>query len=133
MMRIVVAVLILLAAHFSLSVFMPGDKALFYWPWGNDTRPLIESLGGLPRNNALITTLLASLAGLAFLVAFAALMQIVVPETWFPILTVVASVASIVLFGLHFSALAFLPLLIDAALLFGIFVQHWTVSGLLQP
>lgn len=129
-MRTVVAACILLAAHFTLTIFVPGDKALVYWPWGNNTRPVVAGLGGLPRNDVLMTSLLAWLAGLAFLLAFAALFHTIVPETWFPVLVLAGSLASIILFGLHFSAVALLPIAINVILVFGILVQHWTVADL---
>jgi hypothetical protein len=130
-MRIVVAALIILAAHFSLTAFVPGHKAVFYWPWGRNTRTLVKGIGGLPQDDAIVTSMLAWLAGLAFLLAFAALFQIVVPAILFPILVAAASMASILLFALHFSGLALLPVLVDVVLLFGVLAQHWTPTNLL--
>jgi hypothetical protein len=130
-MRILVAALIILAAHFSLTAFVPGGKALFYWPWGSNTRTLVKGLGGLPRDDAVLTSVLAWWAGLAFFLAFLALFQIMVPEIWFPIFLLSACVSSILLFALHFSVLALLPVLIDVVLLFGVLVQHWTPPNLL--
>jgi hypothetical protein len=130
-MRIVVAALIILATHFSLTAFVPGNKALFYWPWGSNTRTLVNGVGGLPRDDAVVTSVLAWWAGLAFFLAFLGIFQIMVPETWFPIFLLSACVSSILLFVLHFSILALLPLLIDVVLLFGLLVQHWTPANLL--
>lgn len=75
-MCIVVAALIILAAYLSLTAFVPANKDLFDWPWGSKSRTLFKGLGRLTRDDAILTSVLTWLTGLAFLLAFAALFQI---------------------------------------------------------
>jgi hypothetical protein len=54
-----------------------------------------------------------------------------VPTAWFQWLIVAGALFSIVLQLLWFSGWAIFPLLVDVALLWAVFGQHVTVSGLL--
>lgn len=132
-MRIVVVVVLLLAAHFSLTVFVPGGvgKAVFYWPWAADTQPVLAAIGDLPQQGGgVITPALAGIAGLCLLGAAAALLGIVVPAEWWTVLVVIRAVASLALFVLYLSPLAIVPIIIDVILLWGVFIQHWTAASL---
>jgi hypothetical protein len=132
-MQIVVLILLVLAAHFSLTPFAPAKsgKAAFYWPFASDTRPVIAFVGRLPnQSGGLITPVLAAVAGLCFAGAVLGILGIVVPASWWPILVVVAAVASILLYVLYFGVFALLPLAIDAVLLWGVLFQGWTANGL---
>lgn len=132
-MRFVILVLLLLAAHFSLTPFAPAPagKASFYWPFAADSRSWLTTLGGLPQSlGSVITPLLAGLAGLGFLMAALSLFGWVVPANWWLPTIVVAVVASIGLYSLYFGLWSLLPIAIDSVLVWGVFIQHWTATGL---
>lgn len=132
-MRFVIIIVLLLAAHFSLTVFVPGaaGKAAFYWPWAADTQPVLAGIGGVPQQGGgFITPSLAGIAGLCLLGAVAALLGIVVPAEWWTALVIVGAVASLILFVLYFSPLAIAPIILDIVLLYGVFIQHWTVASI---
>jgi len=129
-MRYLVAALLLLSAHFSLTVFVPGaaGKALFYWPWAADSKPVLAFLGGSLKG--VLTPLFAAVAGAAFLCAFLSLFGWLVPVAWWTPLVLAGSLSSILLFLMYLGPMAILPLLLDAALLLGLLLLHWTVAGL---
>ncbi len=132
-MRIVVLVLLLLAAHFNLTAFAPGaaGKAVIYWPWAADSRPILAGIGGLPQESgSIVTPALAGIAGLCLLVAAGALLGIVVPVVWWPPLVIVGSVASMALFVLYIGPLAIIPIAIDVVLVWGVFIQQWSAMAL---
>jgi hypothetical protein len=105
--------------------------AKFYWPFAADSKPWLGAVGGLPAHSgSFVTTLLAGLAGLGFLVAALGLFWSGIPSTWWPVLVLVAAAASILLYVLYFGIWAILPLLLDAVLLLGIIFRHWSASGL---
>jgi len=102
-MRILVAVVLIVGAHFSLTALIPGSKALVYWPFGPESKPIVNVGAGAP------TQLLAVIAG-ASLLAAAALFGLIIPEGWCVPLGIVGSLASI--------------------LLWGVLAQHWTAASL---
>jgi len=131
--RILVLVLLLLGAHFSLTPFAPAQagKARFYWPFAADSRSILSRVGGLPsQSGSIVTPLLGGLAGLCFLAAVPALFSVVVPASWWPFLVAVGSVASILLYVLYLGPNSLLPIAIDLVLLWGVLIQHWTVAAL---
>lgn len=132
-MRIVVIVLLLLGAHFSLTVFAPAQagKAMFYWPFAHDSKPILNNIGGLLKvGESIVTSLLGAVAGLSFLAAVITLFGWVIPAYLWPVLVIVGALASILLYILYFGIYSLVPIAIDAVLLWGVLVQHWTVSGL---
>ena len=132
-MRIIVIILLVLAAHFSLTPFAPakGGKAVFYWPFAADSQPLLGFAGGLPSQpGSVLTPALAGIAGLCFLAAVLGLFGVIVPAQWWPALVVVAAVASMLLYVLYFGLFSIIPIVIDLVLLWGLFVQNWTVTAL---
>jgi hypothetical protein len=131
-MRIVVIIILLLAAHFNLTAFAPAQagKATFYWPFAADSKSWLSFIGGLPQQSGLFTTLLASIAGLGFLAAAFALLGWIVPEGWWLPSVLIAAIASIALYVLYFGGNALIPIALDAVLLWGVIVQGWTVAGL---
>lgn len=132
-MRIVVIVLLVLAAHFSLTPFAPAPagKGAFYWPFAADSKPWLGMIGGLPRpSSRVVTPLLAGVAGLGFLAAALGLFGVIVPANWWQPLVVVASTASLLLYALYIGPWAVLPMAIDAALLWGVLAQHGSVAAL---
>jgi hypothetical protein len=69
-MHIIVAMLLLLGAQFSLTAFAPAQpgKAWLLWPFAADAQPTLNGIGGLPQQSgSVLTPLLAGLSGLAFL------------------------------------------------------------------
>jgi hypothetical protein len=123
-MRILVAVLLLVGAHFSLTALIPGPQALFYWPFGPESRPIVGLGAGLP------TKLLSIVAGVCLLAAAAALFGLIVPEAWFVPLVVAGSIASILLYVLYLGVFSIAPIAIDVILLWGVLAQQWTAIGL---
>lgn len=132
-MRIIVLVLLILAAHFSLTVFAPSPagKAAFYWPWAADSHSFVPDIGGMPQQGAsVVTPALAGIGGLCLLMAALALLGIVVPAAWGVPLIIVGAMASIALFVLYLSPLALLPIALNLILLWGVFLQNWTIESL---
>ena len=129
-MRYVVAILLLLGAHFSLTAFVPGaaGKARFYWLWAADSKPALAFLGGSLKG--VLTPLFAAVAGAAFLCAFLSLFGWLVPAGWWTPLVLAGSLSSALLFLMYLGPMAILPLLVDMALLVGVLVLRWTVAGL---
>ena len=131
-MRIVVIIILLLAAHFNLTAFAPAQagKATFYWPFAADSRSWLSFIGGLPQQSGLLTTLLAAVAGLGFLAAAFALIGWIVPEDWWLPLVIIAAIVSAMLYVLYFGGNALIPIALDAVMLWGVTVQGWTVAAL---
>lgn len=123
-MRILVAVLLVLGAHFSLTALIPGPKALFYWPFGPESKPIIGAGIGVLR------PVLSVIAGVCLLGAAAALFGLIIPAAWFVPLVVVGSIASILLYVLYLSVYSIIPIGIDTILLWGMLAQQWTVASL---
>lgn len=130
-MRIVVLILLFLGAHFAGTTFVPGSKATIIWPFGAESRPVLAGIGGLPsQSGSVASPLLAGVAVLAFIAAFASLLGLVVPAEWFTPLVVAGSLASTALFALFAGPWSVLPIAVDVILLWGILLQQWTVPML---
>lgn len=131
-MKIILAALLILAAHFSATPFAPapGGTAKFFWPFAADSRSWLSFIGGLPASGGLVTALLAGIAALGFLASLLALFGWLVPALWFTPLITAAAIASILLYGLYFGAFSLLPLTLDLVLLWGVLVQGWSVTEL---
>ena len=128
-MRIVVIILLLVGAHYSLTPFAPAPgKAWLGWPFDADSKPWLGGVDGVPgQPGSLVTTLLAAVAGLGFLAAAISLIfGAVVPVDWWQPLVVVAAVASALLYVLYFGMWALIPLVVDAVLLWGVLAQGWS-------
>ncbi|MEZ4771059.1 MAG: hypothetical protein R2844_21895 [Caldilineales bacterium] len=125
-MRLIILILLLLGAHFSLTALAPGPlgKGKFYWPFGPESQPVIGVLGSAARP---VTQLLAVVAGACFLLAAIGLFNVLVPAAWWPPLVVAGAVTSVVLHLLYLSQYAVLPLLVDAVLLWSVVARGWTV------
>lgn len=126
-MRWIVALLLLLGAHFALTALIPGPKALIYWPFGAGTEPTLPLSPGLART---ATQLLAVVGGLGFLLALLALFHIAVPAEWFAALVVTGAAASALLYMLYLGLYAIAPLAISALLVYGVLRLGWTVPML---
>ena len=72
----------------------------------------------------------AGIASLAFIVAIASLWGIVIPSEWWRPAAVIGSVSSIALFVIYLSLLSIVPLIADAAVLWGVLVTNWTAQSL---
>lgn len=131
-MKIIVIVLLFLAAHFNATPFAPAPAGAskFYWPFAADSKPWLTAIGGLPASGGIVTSLLAGVAALGFIAALLALFGWLVPANWFAPAILAASITSVLLYVLYFGAFSLLPLALDAVLLVGIFVWHWSVAGL---
>ncbi len=132
-MRIIVIILLVLAAHFSLTPFAPAKAghAIFYWPFAADTQPLLGFVGGLPnQSGSVLSPALAGIAGLCFLAAILGLFGVIVPTQWWPALVVAGAIASALLYILYFGLFSVIPIVIDVILLWGVFVQNWSVTGM---
>ena len=135
-MWILVLILLLLGAQLNLTAIVPlqtGDPSppwwvggRLLWPFAVETRTLVPA-GDLLNT---LTPVLGVASAIFFLLAAAALMRWVVPGEWFRWLIVAGAVLSIVLQVVWFSGWAVLPLLVDVALLWAVFGQHVTVTGL---
>jgi len=135
-MWILVLILLLLGAQLNLTAIVPlqtGDPSppwwvggRLLWPFAVETRTLVPA-GDLLNT---LTPILAVTSAVFFLLAAAAVMRWLVPGEWFRWLIVAGVVLSIVLQVVWFSGWAVLPLLVDVALLWAVYGQHVTVTGL---
>lgn len=133
-MWVVVLLLLLLGAQLNLTAIVPAAPGQgpppwwvgggLLWPFFSDTRTL------LPPGDALnaLTPILGIAAAAAFLLAAGAHVGWGVPASWLPWLIVTAVVLSVPLQVIWFSIWAVLPLLVNAALLWIVYVMHWTAT-----
>jgi hypothetical protein len=132
-MRILIILILLLSAHFSLTAFMPADpgKAWLLWPFAGDSKPVFAFVGGLPiQPGSVAVPVLAGIAALCLIGALFSLIGLVVPEGWWAGLVIAGTVASAALYIAYFSSLSIVPIALDVLLLWGIFAQHWSVAAL---
>ena len=123
---------VMLGAQFSLTAFAPAEagKAWLLWPFAADSRPVLSGLGGLPaEGNSLLTPALAGLAGLAFLAAVLCVFGVVVPQGWLVPAVLVAVVCSALLHVLYAGPLSLLPIVVDAVLIWAVFIQQWRLPA----
>jgi hypothetical protein len=130
-MRFIIIVLLIVAAHFSLTPFAPAavGKGWFLWPFAADSKPWLSFVGGLPQQpGSVLIPILAGVAGFSFITALLGLFAFLVLPSWWSSLVIVAAVASILLHILYFGVWALLPIAVDRVLLWGVLVQHWSVA-----
>jgi len=141
MLRIVVTILLIVAWHFPTTFFVPqdapNDRGWLIWPFGRASTPVWDGLQGSVAPSSLMTVTsptlamaLAGIASLAFILAIASLWGIVVPSVWLQPAAVIGSVSSIALFLIYLSPLSIVPLIADAAVLWGVLVASWTPESL---
>jgi hypothetical protein len=141
MLRIVVTILLIVAWHFPTTFFVPqdapNDRGWLIWPFGRASTPVWDGLQGSVAPSSLMTVTsptlamaLAGIASLAFILAIASLWGIVVPSVWLQPAAVIGSVSSIALFLIYLSPLSIVPLIGDAAVLWGVLVSSWTPESL---
>lgn len=131
-MKILVIVLLFLAAHFSATPFAPAPAgaAKFYWPFAADSKSWLTAIGGLPASGGIVTSLLAGVAALGFIASLLALFGWLVPAHWFTPAILAASIASVLLYVLYFGAFSLLPIALDLILVWGVLARGWSVAGL---
>jgi hypothetical protein len=132
-MRWFVVVLLLVAAHFSLTPFAPAKegKALLYWPFAADSRSWLGFVGGLPtQSGSALTPIIAGLAGLGFIAAIVGLFWTGFPPNWWRAVVIASAALSILLYILFFGKLAILPIVLDLVILWGILFQEWSIADL---
>lgn len=136
LMHFIVLILFLLGAQCSLTAFAPAEagKAWILWPFATNSKSILGFTGGVPQQSGgtftPILAVLAGLSGLGFLAAAASLFGILIPPDWWPFLVPGSAILSILLQIIYIGPLAILPILVDVALLWGVFIQHWTVISL---
>jgi hypothetical protein len=141
MLRIGVTILLIVAWHFPTTFFVPqdapSDRGWLIWPFGKASTPVFDGLQAPIAPSSLSTmsspTLAMALAGvasLAFIVAIASLWGIVIPSEWWRPAALIGSISSIVLFAIYLSPLAVVPLIVEAAVLWGVLVASWTPQSL---
>ncbi|MCL4869788.1 MAG: hypothetical protein KJ063_12545 [Anaerolineae bacterium] len=128
-MRILIPLLLLLGAHFALTanVPAPAGRGWVFWPFATDSQAIFGLTGvGVSQ----VSKLLSVIAGVCFLLALLAMFGLVIPAEWWGVLVGIAAASSLILYSLYLSPRAILPILIDAFLLWGILVPHWSVASL---
>ncbi len=128
-MRNIVALLLLLGAHFALTANVPASvgQEWIFWPFATDSRAVLGLTGDGISN---MTKLLSVIGGVCFLAALLALFGLIIPAEWWGVLVGVAATASLILYTLYFGRWAILPIAIDSFLLWGILIPHWSVASL---
>lgn len=106
----------------------PAAEAKSTWLCVVDSKPKYGFPGGTPALEGSSTTLSAGLARLHFLAAALGLFCIGIPSNGWPFLVIFAVAASIILYVLHFSVSEFLPLLLVALLLSGVYFIKWNIK-----
>lgn len=135
-MWILMLVLLLLGAQLNLTAIVPlqvGDTPPPWWVGGRLLWPFaVETRTLLPAGDLLnaITPILAFASAACFLLAVAALLRRVVPESWLPWLIAAGAVLSLALQVIWLSGWSVLPLVVDAALVWAVFGRHVTVASL---
>lgn len=131
-MRVIVAIILVVAAYFCLTAFAPttAGNAWIGWPFAADSKPWLAIAGGLPSQSGLLTTALAGVAGLCFISALLSLLDVVVPLNWWPLLVTVAAITSLLLHILYFSVLSLIPIGIDMVLLWIVFMEYRSVEAI---
>jgi hypothetical protein len=135
-MWILMLLLTLLGAHFSLTALVPlqpGDVPAPWWVGGRLLWPFaVETRTLIPVGNLLnsITPIIAISSGLLFLMAAAALLRWIVPAKWFRGLIIAGAVLAIPLQIIWFTKWAILPILVNLVLLWAVFAKNITVDSL---
>lgn len=142
MLRIAFTLLLFLAWHFPTTFFVPAgspyEKGWLVWPFGQQSRPVLDAIAGsviapaspTVTTNPSVALAAAGIASLAFIVAAGSLWGIVIPGSWFQPAVTVGAVSSVILFVVYMSPLALIPLAVDVVLLWGVATQGWSVPQL---
>lgn len=123
-MKALLTLLLVLGAHFSATALVPAEnKAWLGWPFDKETKSIFSFLQNA--NGTTVTQLLAVIAAACFIAALLCLYGKFVPSAWWPYLIIGGTIASAILYLIHIGPFAIIPILLDAVILYGIFVQHW--------
>jgi hypothetical protein len=137
MEKIAVTILLVIAWHFPTTFFVPAgppnEKGWIIWPFGQQSKPLLDFAQGIlapatptATQNPTVALAAAGIASLAFLTAMASLWGMVIPSEWFRPATTVGAAASAIAFVIYLGPWALIPLAVDAVVLWGVLVQGWT-------
>lgn len=140
MLRIAATLLVFLAWHGPTTFFVPSgpphEDGWVFWPFGQQSRPVIDAFVGVLAPDKVTATgqptvalVAAGFASLAFIGAGLALWGLLVPSAWWTPALVVGAVSSIVLFAIYLSPLAVIPFVVDALILWGVVAQGWSIAG----
>jgi hypothetical protein len=138
-LRIAATLLVFLAWHSPTTFFVPSgpphEGGWAIWPFGQQSRPVLDALVGILAPDKVTTNgqptvalVAAGLASLAFIVAGLALWGLLVPSGWWTPALVIGAVCSIVLFAIYLSPLSLIPFVVDAIVLWGVATQGWSVA-----
>ena len=141
MSRIVVTILLMAAWHFPTTFFAPAtapnENGWLIWPFGRASAPAFDGLTGAiapatptALGSPTIAMAAAAIASLALVVAIAGLWGLVIPTDWWRPAAIVGALASMVLFSIYLSPLSIVPMLLDAAVLWGVIVSGWSTESL---
>lgn len=135
-MWILILILLVLGAHFSLTALVPlqpGDILAPWWVGGRLLWPfVVETRTLIPAGELLntITPILAISSGLLLLLAAAALLRWLIPSQWFRWLIIAGVFPALVLHIIWFTEWAILPILVNLILLWALFGKKITVESL---
>ncbi len=120
----------LASAYSALILFTTGPAAVPKTTWLRAiiSKPTLGFTGGMPSLQGSIISLSAGLARLHFLAAALGLFCIGIPSNGWPFLVIFTVAASIILYVLHFSVSEFLPFLLVALLLSGVYFIKWNIK-----
>lgn len=123
-MKYLVLGLLLLGVYFCLPLFFPTKKAWIAWPYGKNIKSWLPFIRRLPASCASMGAAFPAI--IPFLFAVVGLFwNYIMPTAW-PAFVVLGAISSALLYILYFNRYAILPLLVDAALLWGILGAGWT-------
>lgn len=122
MNRYLLATLVLVAIHYSLSgIFLPEPPSHWLAPLTNDARSVFGlAFGRLPFDEHALSLLLSAIAVGALGLGLFGLFGWVIPSAWFAPALVTGAGASALLYLLFFNHWAFIPLLLNAAILYAV-------------
>jgi hypothetical protein len=138
-LRIAVTLLVFLAWHGPTTFFVPSgpphEGGWVIWPFGQQSRPVVDALVGIfapdkvtTNGQPTVALVAAGLASLAFIVAGLALWGLLVPAGWWTPALVIGALCSILLFAIYLSPLSVIPFVLDAIVLWGAVTQGWSVA-----
>ena len=87
---------------------------------------LLSRLGVSKRSSSVLAIILAALAAIGFVAAGLALLEILVPFDWWPILTLVSAVISLLLLVIYWSRYMIVGIVIDLAVLAALVLFSWS-------
>lgn len=132
-MRWLIFLLLVEGFLFNLSAFDPATagQAGWLWPFAADSKPIVSLAGGLPgQPGSVVAPFLAGAACLFFLAALVGLFWQALPTNWWPVLVILAVIASLLLYVLFFATQMTVPILVDVVLIWGVLTKRWSADVL---